>query len=90
MFDSELSPCGGQVFSRAHHPVSLTYAGIHVTHINDCSSRAQFDLDKADYPRLMEHLQRLDRNSVLVSEHVDSKLSKFFGFLNECLPTFIT
>ena len=32
--------------SNAHHPVSLTYAGFHVTHINDCSPRTQLDFDK--------------------------------------------
>ena len=63
--------CDGFDSSNAHHPVSLTYAGFHVTHINDCSSRTQFEFDKADYPRLMEHLQRVDRNSVLGSGHVD-------------------
>ena len=81
--------CDGFGSSNAHHPVSLTYDGFHVTHINDCGSRMQFDFAKADYPRLMDHLQRVDWNSVLGSGDVDSKVSKFYGFLNGCLPTFI-
>ena len=75
--------------SNAHHPVSLTYAGFRVTHINDCGSRTQFDFAKADYPRIMEHFQRVDWNLVLGSGDVNSKVSKFYGFLNECLPMFI-
>ena len=81
--------CDGFGSSNAHHPVSLTYDGFHVTHINDCSSRAQLDFAKADYPRLMEHLQTVDWNLVLGSGDVDSKVSKLYCFLNDCLPTFI-
>ena len=81
--------CDGFGSSNAHHPVSLSYAGFHVTHISDCSSQTQFDFAKADYPRLMAHLRSVDWNSVLGSEDVDSKVSKFYGFLHECLPTFI-
>ena len=39
--------------SNAHHPVSLSYAGVDVTHINDCSPRTQLDFDKTNYPRPM-------------------------------------
>ena len=81
--------CNGFDSSNAHQPVSLTYAGFHVTHINDCSSRTQFDFAKADYPRLMEYLQGVDWNLVLGPGDVDSKVSKLYDFLNECSPTFI-
>ena len=62
--------CDGFGSSNAHHPVSLTYAGFQVAHINDCSTQTQLDFAKADYPRLLEHLQRVYWNSVLGSRDV--------------------
>ena len=45
--------CDGFGSSNAHHPVSLTYAGFHVTHIKGCSPRTQLDFNKTNYPLLM-------------------------------------
>ena len=67
----------------------LTYAGFHVEQIDDRHSQAQLDFSRADYPRLIEYLEGADWHSILDTDDVDSKVSKFYGYLNNCLPTFI-